>query len=271
MGRGGNNMDEKKIDSLIAETLFEKTEELSLSPVVKQNVKLKLFKENKEEYHMKRHFSRKVIIIAAALCLVGTMGAIAAGRGVSLVSHTDQNNPTYKNYEELASHAEQELGYSMKTTDELGDGYLFRSADISTVESQDAAGNAVGAYKNLSILFQAKDRTKIQLNINHPGALADEDIRRPDAQKEYEGTELSYYVDHYKFLPVGAEVSEEDLAAQERGELFLSYGSDQEEVEDFYSVSWKEAGVHYSIMSMEKSLTPEELFAMAEKVISGGE
>ena len=240
-------MDEKKLDSLITDTLVERAERLSVSPEVKQLVRQKISEEKKEKTNMKHRISGKIVILAAALCLLGTMGAVAAGRAAGLVSHSNGNDPVYGSYGELRSNVKQDLGYSVKTVESLGEGWDFRRASIGSVQAQD----------------------EVSLIVRRPGSLVSEDVRQPDAAGEHGGIELRYYCDRYKFLPAGTEISEEDRLAEERGELFLSYGSDQTEINDYYTVSWKDEGISYSIQSSDQSFTADEMFAMAAAVIDG--
>lgn len=61
-------MDEKKLDSLITDTLVERAERLSVSPEVKQLVRQKISEGKKEKTNMKHRISGKIVILAAALC-----------------------------------------------------------------------------------------------------------------------------------------------------------------------------------------------------------
>ncbi len=261
-------MDEKKLDSLITETLVERAERLSVSPEVKRLVRRKISEEKKEKTNMKHRISGKIVILAAALCLLGTMGAVAAGRAAGLVSHSNGNDPVYGSYVELRSNVKQDLGYSVKTVESLGEGWSFRMASIGSVQAQDETGNVIGTYLNLKVCYGASKK-EVSLIVRRPGSLVSEEVRQPDAAGEHEGIELRYYCDRYKFLPVGTEISEEDRLAEERGELFLSYGSDQTEINDYYTVSWKDEGISYSILSSDQSFTADEMFAMAAAVIDG--
>lgn len=262
-------MDEKKLDSLITDTLVERAERLSVSPEVKQLVRQKISEEKKEKTNMKHRISGKIVILAAALCLLGTMGAVAAGRAAGLVSHSNGNDPVYGSYGELRSNVKQDLGYSVKTVESLGEGWDFRRASIGIVQAQDETGNVIGTYLNLKVCYGASKKEEVSLIVRRPGSLVSEDVRQPDAAGEHGGIELRYYCDRYKFLPAGTEISEEDRLAEERGELFLSYGSDQTEINDYYTVSWKDEGISYSIQSSDQSFTADEMFAMAAAVIDG--
>ena len=142
-------MDEKKLDSLITDTLVERAERLSVSPEVKQLVRQKISEEKKEKTNMKHRISGKIVILAAALCLLGTMGAVAAGRAAGLVSHSNGNDPVYGSYGELRSNVKQDLGYSVKTVESLGEGWDFRRASIGSVQAQDETGTVIGTYLNL--------------------------------------------------------------------------------------------------------------------------
>ena len=163
----------------------------------------------------------------------------------------------------------QDLGYSVKTVESLGEGWDFRRASIGSVQAQDETGNVIGTYLNLKVCYGASKKDEVSLIVRRPGSLVSEDVRQPDAAGEHGGIELRYYCDRYKFLPAGTEISEEDRLAEERGELFLSYGSDQTEINDYYTVSWKDEGISYSIQSSDQSFTADEMFAMAAAVIDG--
>lgn len=261
-------MDEKKLDSLIGETLAEEAGQMKVSPDMQYRIRRRIEEENKEEKRMKHRISGKVIILAAALCLLGTMGAIAAGRSAGLVSHTYANNPSYRSYGEMKEHVKEDMGFNVKTAETLAEGYEFSQAFVIDVQAQDEAGNTVGVFRELNAQYGGKKAGNVSLSVSRPGTLVKEETKQPDAVGEYEGIELDYFCDKYKFLPPGSTVSEEDRLAEERGELHISYGSDKEEVSYFYTVSWREDGVRYSIMAMDQSFTSEEMFAMAAKVIS---
>ena len=78
---------------------------------------------------------------------------------------------------------------------------------------------------------------------------------------------VSYYLDHYKFVPVNYELSEAEKQWQEIPGNYISYGSDAVEETDVGFACWEKDGVDYSIMDSGAKVTPQTLFAMAAELM----
>jgi len=52
--------------------------------------------------------------------------------------------------------------------------------------------------------------------------------------------------------------------------FFISYGSDQEETQMITNLSFDVDGVHYCLMTFDTTLTVDDLFDMAEELITEG-
>ena len=76
-----------------------------------------------------------------------------------------------------------------------------------------------------------------------------------------------YRADQYLFVPPDYQVSEEEQARADAGELFVSYGTDQVENQVIKGVTWTDGGISYSMITFDSSLTPEEMVQMAGEVI----
>ncbi|MCI8335927.1 MAG: hypothetical protein HFI72_01990 [Peptococcaceae bacterium] len=83
-----------------------------------------------------------------------------------------------------------------------------------------------------------------------------------------ESIDYHYAKDHYKFVPVNYEVTPEDQAAMDAGELFISYGSDA--VEDCYmtNLTWVKDGMKYNLCGQDLALDQDGMVKMAEEVMS---
>ncbi|MBP3889243.1 MAG: hypothetical protein J6F30_16585 [Cellulosilyticum sp.] len=78
---------------------------------------------------------------------------------------------------------------------------------------------------------------------------------------------LSYYLTHYKSVPEGYELTEEDKINLERDDYEMSTGSDEIEYYDVYSVHWDIKDLQYGLLVFDTEMTSEELFEMAQEVI----
>ena len=73
-----------------------------------------------------------------------------------------------------------------------------------------------------------------------------------------------------KVVPVGYELTAEDIAARDSGELVFSYGAEYPEIVHVQSVFWEMDGIKYFMTQLDGALTEEELFTMAGELIGQG-
>ncbi|MBR5467628.1 MAG: hypothetical protein IKU80_00195, partial [Firmicutes bacterium] len=88
-----------------------------------------------------------------------------------------------------------------------------------------------------------------------------------DSSEEYNDITLKYSSNDYLFLPPDATPSEEDLALQEAGELFISYGTAEEERKVIENVTWVENDIYYTLMISDGNLGEDGLMEMAKEII----
>ena len=128
-------MDRRKFEALLKETLEEKSMPVSMPQNRKQemlkNIKAQSEKQSdayKEETAMRLGFKKKVVLVAAAMCIFGTIAALAAGKITGYYTGTRVDQPSYKNFAELSA-VEADTGFAMKVVEEF-DKMCIRDSDV---------------------------------------------------------------------------------------------------------------------------------------------
>ena len=100
-------------------------------------------------HYMKNIFIKKMIVTAAALCVLGSMTAFAIGKiaGVRAGSSLFDEVHTYEQAKEL----QKEYGPKINFPEKFSNGYEFKSAVPVHFETQDKDGNTIGSGTHLSV------------------------------------------------------------------------------------------------------------------------
>lgn len=131
---------------------------------------------------------RKTVVVAAAVCLVGAMTAVAAGQvktAISSSSHAED----FTEYSQLAEKEEQ-LGLKTKAPEAFSNGYRFAYGTPVYSRGEDEQGNVVKEQQDLSLMYSKENMADLSLNIEH-GNLFDESDA-PDQTAVHEGITLKY-------------------------------------------------------------------------------
>lgn len=261
-------MGERKLDSLIQETLEMQVSGISMSPDLQKQMKREIHSKL-EEKSMKRHISkRKVVVLAVAMCLIGSMAAVAAGKVVGWTSHTYTDRPDFVSLAEIGK-AERKMGCELQAVEAFSNGYQFEKGFIVEVEEIDENGLVLGTFPEISMMYK-KGNGNVSLSIYPLEKFADKSKHKEIVKIPYGDITLTYTEDLYKFVPPEYQVSEEEKALMEAGELYISYGASEVEVETVRAIAWEtEAG--YQLMPVgDDGIGQAELVQMAKEVIDEG-
>jgi uncharacterized membrane protein (Fun14 family) len=274
---------DRKLDYKIRATLHKNADSLHVSAASEQRLfaeiaKLEYAKKceciQKERYAMKK-FSGKLLVAVCAIFCLTCMTALAANGIINgWVSHNMTNTET-ENYSELADKAIAKLDFDPLLVESFSNGYEFQRGGLSVTNGLDENHQKMSQnYYELDVWYVNKasgDRVVLTAN-QLPETQSAEDLSgRPAAvTTTYGDVTLTYQLDHYKFVPPNYELTDEDIAAEADGSLFISYGSDEVELMDFASVSWTLDGINYTLSGFDTVLDSEEMVGMAEEVISAG-
>lgn len=254
-------MTNERIDQILRQTLAPEIPDEILNRSLKRKMEEKGMKHSKA-----KHFSIKRAAILAAVCclLIGTVCVASSGVIDSVVSWSRPNE--FRSFEQL-SKAEAEAGYTIKAEEEFRNGYKFSEMSISHCEGQDKEGNVLESYKEINIDYEKAGEVPLYFSAME-SAFSHDDGITPVQTAGINGIEVKYYVDTYKYVPAGYELTDEDEENMKRSDYYISEGADEISVEKHSGIVWTQDGIRYHIMSMDKVTPAEELFGMAEELIN---
>lgn len=237
---------------------------ITASRDLKDRIDRQILESQKEAGNMKKLSVKKLVIGVAAGCLLLSGGVFAAGRVVSLSSHSYLWD-AYRSYGDMDK-AQAELGYSADTVEEFSNGYQFDRMFVDDVNGTDADGNVVYTYKGLNISYKKSGEESVWLAASKP---VEQQVRKgePEATRQVEGITLYYDETTYKFVPPNYELTEEDQANLEKDDFTISYGTSEVEIQKSFSVTWEKNGVFYNLSGFDLNLNSDEMFDMAEEVM----
>lgn len=207
-------------------------------------------------------------VVAAAMVCVLIGGAFAAGPIVGLTSSMNPNQVSTSLDDEAK--VEKEAGFTVRLPKTLN-GASFDNMIAQPVNAIDADGNTVYSYQEFYASYRDGD-TKPFLSVikseNHINeGLSDKTIVDT---REVNGITMTYREIPTIHLPPteDAKPTAEEQAAADRGEMFISYGSDTREDGMYHTIDWDEDGLHYAIASNDGDWTADDFFAAAEDVLN---
>lgn len=250
-------------DEQIRQALAQRAEKVKVSPEDTRRMADFVHRRIEEENRMKRWSARKIAVVAAAVCVLGTITAIAAGKVVSIGSDSSWNDAVY-DYKE-AKEMKDLVGFEVKTPETFKNGYAFYAAIPVQNESKDADGNTVQTATSLDVIYHKKGMPDLFIGING----TDMQGGKPtgDQTATHGGVTVCYSCDNYRFVPPNYQMSEEEEKLVEAGELYISYGSSEVEDRQSKSMNWEDEGVFYSVSSFDNGMSAEEFFQMAAEII----
>ena len=114
-------------DEQIRGALKERAGEIKVSQGETEQACRKIHRRIEEETGMRKKWSwKKVLVTAAAVCVVGSVTAIAAGRIVGIESHSSWKEAVNQ-YSEAQKMGE-ELNLTLQIPENFSNGYTFQSA-----------------------------------------------------------------------------------------------------------------------------------------------
>lgn len=159
------------------------------------------------------------------------------------------------------------VGFEMDVKERFTNGFAFEKAYVEDTRGLDENDREVLKYRQVQVNYRNADGVRVCL-FAHPDIEEITDSESPVAKTaQIGGVTVSYYLDHYKFVPVNYELSEAEKQWQEIPGNYISYGSDAVEETDVGFACWEKDGVRYSIMDSGAKVSPQVLFAMAAELM----
>lgn len=257
------NTAHEETDRQIRQALEALADQVQITPAGFQNLCRSVDQRIEEKPKMKKWNVRRVVVAVAAICVLGSITAVAAGKITQTIG-SSSHNEEINDYGQLPD-MERQLGFTAKAPENFTNGYAFESAVPNHEEGQDADGNTVKQAVNLSLSYQKEGMNPIFISAADTKMYEEEET--PDQTFSHGSVTLGYSCDDYLFLPPDAKPSKEDQAKADAGKLYISYGSDAEERRQYKSVLWEDQGISYILSSFDNTMSPEEFCQMAGEMI----
>jgi hypothetical protein len=194
--------------------------------------------------------------VALGTGLLGT-GKISSMIGSSCASPTYTQLPT-------AAELSEDLDFSPTIPPAFENGYTFENGTIGKESGLDENGNVLEKHKSLDCLYK-NGSDAISLNVAEKWSFPHEEDGT--VVETYNGIELKYTVNTYKFVPGDYEMTAQDKADEASGKYVFSFGTDQIEIEEVQGLTWIQDDLSYLLMASDSSLTETDLVTMAKEVI----
>ena len=221
----------------------------------------------KEESGMRRWSMRKMVVAAAAICVFGSMTAIAAGKIASVTSHSTHAEEITQ-YSQLTA-MEEQIGVKTGVLQEFSNGFAFANAMPVYSQAEDEEGNAVMSGQGISLTYRKDGMADMNIFVEQAGMYEGNAADGAQQTFEHNGITLGYNEVHYRFVPGDYEVPEGEKKLVEQGDIVISYGSDQVEDRISKSIIWEQGDKVYSLMAFDSSMGAEEFYEMACEMMDG--
>lgn len=249
---------------------FDQKMRCALSPLAADTRLKRRVKQKMEEEMMTKKNIRRSLVAGICGCLAFAGIALAAASAVRTWTTSNSRNDEVYTYEQVAE-VEEKLGFDFRVPVSIAEGYADPEVTIrdNTVSGED--GKALYTYKDAFVSYAKDGAGWISLSASKREDLdqessQDEAIQVYDETREIDGIAVGVMTQNYKFVPENHELTEEEQAAIDEGNLIVSYGTEEVEEMTMASAYFDIEDVAYVIVDSNGS-DMENMFAMAEKVI----
>lgn len=245
-------MKKESFEGLLKQMLEEQTKGIEASPYLLTRIKAEANRKRRKEKDSMKFFNTKRIVAAAVICLL-SVTCYGALNFSGEAAHVKNNITSFADLEK----AEKKLGFDAKYVECFANGFTFDRGGTGKTYGIDENGEKTGNEYHLMAIGYKNDAGKeVLLSIENGNRSVD------SGQEMMDG----YSVNVYKFVPPNYEKTEEDIAKEEAGELAISYGTDEIQINSMENYSWQDNGLYYSLTCADCDLGEEEMKKMAEEM-----
>ena len=205
-------MDDLILEKNLKETLNKKSEEIGGS-LADQRIRTRVFEAIEEEKNMKHRNWKKTAVAAAAICILGTMTAVAVGRPAFILSGSSRNE-IVRDYGQAVQMQE---GYDgrVKSVEGFSNGYTFKEAVPKHEETQDEGKNRLDQGVSMAFTYEKEGMEDVELSGSRLFVGMQDKSSADQVMTLEDGTVLSYSSTVNKFVPPDYEITEEEKKLQE--------------------------------------------------------
>lgn len=250
------------LEAQIRHTLLSRSESIQVTSADTERMERSVHRKIEEASVMRKWNTGKMIVVVAAVCVLGSITAVAAGRINQINSQSSHvNNFTYGQLGAM----EKRLGFVTKAPEAFSNGYRFSTGVPVESSGMDQEGNVVGKGEDFSLDYKKDGQPDVYLTVENTTMYQGQG--HPDQVFEHNGVSVAFNIDRYRFVPEDYQVSAEEQAEMDAGKLVISYGSEEVTNQVYQGVSWEQNGICYYMNSFDSSLTAEEMVQMAGEII----
>lgn len=251
------------VERHIREALKQASHEINATTQLKERIDTELIQfQKKENSFMKKLTVKKLVVLAAAVCVLGSTAVYAAGKITGITSSSSHNNDV-TDFARLPE-AEKQLGVPIRTVEKFTNGFAFSLWNVGDRERMDEQNNVVSKSKFLTLIYKNAENKDIFLSAEP--VFSTEEAKN-DTIYDYNGTTLRYSTFINKAVPSDYQLTEEDKINSQRDDYSISYGTSTVEELVIQNVSWICGDTFYQLMDMNQSVDEEGLIAMAKEIV----
>lgn len=206
---------------------------------------------------------KKFILIAVAATFILGITVFASSGIITSISSHSSSIPDYTSLP-TSQQMIEDIGYSAPLIETFENGYTFKDCSIVKNALKDDSNNTVEKFKSLSLRYKKGENT-VDLSMEKFNS----EMPQTDSPVAKNG-DTDIYANSFvhKIVPENYVKTDEELAAESRGELAFAYDGENHIVEsNFKSVSWKKDDISYNLMQQNGELSVDELIEMANEII----
>lgn len=177
MNRRSKPETQKELEEQIGRALCSRAESIQVTSADTERMRRSVHRKIEEESGMKKWNMKRVFVVAAAICVLGAITAVAAGKVAYTSgggSHLDDF--TYDKLGEM----ETKLGYTTNAPEVFSNGYRFDMGMPTHQDAMDQDGNVIKSAESFSLHYK-----KTEARIYSLQSRAQACLRRKDSRTRY--------------------------------------------------------------------------------------
>ena len=209
---------------------------ITLDPEASARIRARLEQEllpgKEKDPSMKTKKTLRITLIAAVISILFITSAYAISGVVrGTVTHLMKDTGSFDTLDALPR-AEKIAGYPITAPARFSNGYEFKTLNVGGEAAYGDDNEILKEYYTVYIEYERDERPE------------------PNETEEIDGIEVRFSRDHFKFVPPDYEKTEEDLAAEETGHYYVSFGSDEIMEYDYCFALFTLGDVEYTLFEM---------------------
>ena len=197
-------------------------------------------------FHMK---TKRILSIALAAALILALGVTAyaiAGKLGFTVSYSMPETGEFTSLSDLET-VERIVGYPVTVPEAFTNDYAFSRLQVRETADYDENSEILRKYYCVNVSYKGLHAAEILLDLS---PVKEGSVIQGDDIRQIDGVDVSFRLDTYKYVPENYEKTAADIAAEEGGHFFLSYGPEEITESEVASVSFDLGGVRYTLIDL---------------------